>query len=108
MKYSNSLFRKEAIEGQHRDKLGNPLRLPSPQHLVVVCLLLLVTASFIYLLITHTYTNKVNVVGWLVAEKASVDIYPIEQNSLLADIPVTSNQIVSKGEVLAHLVRPNS
>ena len=108
MQYSNSLFREEAIEGQHRDKLGNALRLPSPQHLVVVCLLLFVTGSFIYLLITHTYTNKVSVVGWLVAEKASVDIYPIEQNSLLGDIPVTSNQIVSKGEVLAHLVRPNS
>lgn len=108
MQYSNSLFREEAIEGQHRDKLGNALRLPSPQHLVVVCLLLIVTGSFIYLLITHTYTNKVSVVGWLVSEKASVDIYPIEQNSLLGDIPVTSNQIVSKGEVLAHLVRPNS
>jgi membrane fusion protein len=108
MQYSNSLFREEAIKGQHTGKLGNPLRLPSPQYLVVVCLLLFVTTGFIYLLITHTYTNKVSVVGWLVTEQASVDIYPIEQNSLLGKIAVVSEQVVKKGDVLAHLIRSGS
>lgn len=110
MQYSNALFREEAINGQHKDKLGNGslLRLPRPQHLIIVCVLLLVVGSFIYLLITHTYTSKVSVVGWLVTEKANIDIYPLEQSSLLSELAVKPNQTVSKGELLAHFIRPDA
>ena len=105
MQYSSSLFRQEAVDGQDKNKLGSPLRLPSPRHLVVVFLLVFVTASLVYLLVTHTYTSKVSVVGWLVTEQASIDVYPLENNSLLSEVAVRPNQRVSKGETLAYLVR---
>lgn len=108
MQHNNDLFRKEAIEGQKSNNLGEAMLLPKTNHqllsTVLVCWFLLLCA----LLINANFSSKVTVNGWLVSSKASIDILPKEPTGIIKLPHVSNGQHVSKGQVLLTISRNTS
>lgn len=105
MQEPNKLFRKEAIDGQKKNALGEAMILPKTNHALLSGFLLIWFILLCVLLISSKFSNRATVRGWLVSSKASIDIFSKEQGSTLRSIQVINGQRVSKGETLASIIR---
>lgn len=105
MQYSTTLFRKAAIEGQKEDKLGEAMMLPKTSHVFITIMLIVWFLLLSVLLFTTTFKSKATVNGWLVNSTPSIDILNKETQSFIKTVLVSNGQTVSKGQVLAEVVR---
>lgn len=105
MQHSNELFRKEAIDGQSKNTLGEAMLLPKINHQILatvsVCWFLLLCG----LLVNASFSSKATVNGWLVNSKASIDIMAKEPNGTVKSIKISNGQQVRKDQVLIQISR---
>lgn len=105
MQHSNELFRKEAINGQSKNKLGEAMLLPRINHQILAAVLVCWFFLLCGLLVNASFSSKATVNGWLVNAKASIDIMAKEPNGIVKSIKISNGQQVSKDQVLMQISR---
>jgi membrane fusion protein len=105
MQYSTELFRKEAIEGQNRNNLGEAMLLPKTNHQILAVTLICCFLFLCGLLLNASFTSKATVNGWLVSSKPSIDIMAKEVNGVIKSIQISNGHQVLKGQVLLEVSR---
>ncbi len=105
MQHSEELFRKEAIEGQGNNKLGEAMLLPKTNHQILATVLICWFLVLCVLLVNASFSNKATVSGWLVSSKSSIDIMAKEANGIVKSTKVSNGQQVIKGQVLVQISR---
>jgi membrane fusion protein len=105
MQYSTELFRKEAIEGQNRNNLGEAILLPKTNHQILTVTLICCFLFLCGLLLNASFTSKATVDGWLVSSKPSIDIMAKEVNGMIKSIRIRNGHQVLKGQVLLEVSR---
>lgn len=105
MQHSDELFRKEAIEGQGKNKLGEAMLLPKTNHQILATVLVCWFLLLCGLLINANFSSKATVSGWLVSSKASIDIMAKEPTGIVKSIKISNEQQVTKGQVLVQISR---
>jgi membrane fusion protein len=105
MQYSTELFRKDAIEGQNRNKLGEAMLLPKTNHQILAVTLICWFLFLCGLLLNASFTSKATVDGWLVSSKPSIDIMAKEANGMIKSIRISNGHQVLKGQVLLEVSR---
>jgi|GEM_PF-3259779 len=105
MQHSDELFRKEAIEGQGKNKLGEAMLLPKTNHQILATVLICWFLLLCGLLINASFSSKATVSGWLVSSKASIDIMAKEPTGIVKSIQISIGQQVTKGQILLQVAR---
>lgn len=105
MQHSNELFRKEAIDGQSKNKLGEAMLLPRINHQILAAVLVCWFFLLCGLLVNASFSSKATVSGWLVNSKASIDIMAKEANGIVKSIKISNGQQVTKDQVLIQISR---
>lgn len=105
MQHSNELFRKEAINGQSKNKLGEAMLLPRINHQILAAVLVCWFFLLCGLLVNASFSSKATVNGWLVNANASIDIMAKEPNGIVKSIKISNGQQVSKDQVLMQISR---
>lgn len=105
MQHSNELFRREAIEGQDRNKLGEAMLLPKANHQILATVLICWFLLLCGLLFNASFSSKATVHGWLVSSKPSIDIMAKEPNGIVKSTDISLGQQVNKGQVLLQISR---
>ena len=105
MQYSTELFRKDAIEGQNRNNLGEAMLLPKTNHQILAITLICWFLFLCGLLLDASFTSKATVNGWLVSSKPSIDIMAKEANSMVKSIRISNGYPVLQGQVLLEVSR---
>jgi membrane fusion protein len=105
MQHSTELFRKEAIEGQNKNNLGEAMLLPKTNHQILAVTLICWFLFLCGLLLNANFSSKATVNGWLVSSKPSIDIMAKEANGMIKSIQISNGHQVLKGQVLLEVSR---
>lgn len=101
------LFRKEAVDARSLHLLGDA-EMGQPLSLKVwVLIIFCVFFIFVYFLCIATYSRKEIFAGYLVSQAGQVNVH-IEDVGTIAEVYVTEDQIVQKGQKLFSLETDNS
>lgn len=107
MQANNTLYRESAWQALSLQQHGPALLTPSFRAWVICSALLIWVAAMVAMLISHSFTEKTTVVGYITTQQPSVSISPKESVGVITQVYVQNGDSVSQGQPLLSVKRPS-
>ncbi len=98
-----SLFRKQAVEHQKSQLLGEILVLPKTSYLVIGSVITVWFLAIVIFLISSSYARTETVKGWLEPTNGVVKVYPEQSMGKIKSVLVSNGEYVQEGQNLLRI-----
>ncbi|MDT0593350.1 HlyD family secretion protein [Glaciecola petra] len=102
------LFRQEALDAQKDKQYGEAVLLPSFNILTITILIFLCVTIAIYFAHNYTFSNTVEIRGWIEASKPGIAIKSADNVGIIESVLVKNGDLISKGQALFTIKRASS
>lgn len=102
----HNLYRQDAIDSYFSKDFGKSQLLPSRHYYKLVMILIIWLFSAFVFVYTKPIYDTVQIQGWVENHTTTQKIVNYEQGSLVENVFVEQGEIVSKGQIIAKLIRP--